>query len=202
MPRRPARTKQGRVIVDSLLEAAERVVAQAGSVNAIRMNDLARLAGVSVGSVYHYFPNRQAIVAELARRLEGRGLELAGAALGSAGQQSSYDVVASMVRLLGSAQLGDRAMRRSLLRDVPASWIENESKAVDETVRGVMVELMRGRPEEIDQDALPLRTFIIYHAVESVIERTLMHQPELLESDAFWDRLTQLAWGFLRKKSD
>ncbi|MCB9608297.1 MAG: TetR/AcrR family transcriptional regulator [Polyangiaceae bacterium] len=199
MPRRPARTKQGRAIVDSILEAAERVVAQAGSVNAIRMNVLARLAGVSVGSVYHYFPNRQAIIAELARRLEGRGLELAGAAIGSVGQGSTLEAVRAMVKLLGSSQLGDRAMRRSLLRDVPASWIEEESKAVDETVQGALIELLRGRPDEIDGDELPLKTFIIYHAVESVIERTLMQQPELFESDIFWDQLTELTWRFLRK---
>lgn len=199
MLRRPARTTQGRAIVDSLLEAAERVVAQAGSVNAIRMNDLARLAGVSVGSVYHYFPNRQAIIAELARRLEGRGLELAAAAIGSAGQHSTLEAVRAMVKLLGSSQLGDRAMRRSLLRDVPASWIEVESKAVDDTVQGAIIALLRERQDEIDGHELPLKTFMIYHAVESVIERTLMQRPELLKSDAFWDQLTQLAWRFLRK---
>jgi len=45
---------------------------------------------------------------------------------------------------------------------------------------------------------LELQTFIIYHAVESVIERTLIYRPELLETDAFWDQLMELAWRFLR----
>lgn len=162
------------------------------------MNDLARDAGVSVGSVYHYFPNRQAIVAELARRLESRGLELATEAVSASGPQSTREAVGALVRLLRSARLGEPAMRRSLLRDVPARWIEDHTRQVDETVQAMLVDWLSQRETEIRACDLELQVFIVCHAVEAVAERAQLYRPALLESEAFWEALSELAWRFLR----
>ncbi|MCA9639882.1 MAG: TetR/AcrR family transcriptional regulator [Polyangiaceae bacterium] len=201
-PRRMPRTLQGKQIVDSVLIAAERVVAAGGSVGAIRMNDLAREAGVSVGSVYHYFPNRQAIVAELARRLESRGMELATEAIVTVRHQNTLDALRVIVRLLHSRRLGDPVMRRSLLRDVPPSWIEDHVRQIDNGVHAMLVQWLSERRSELRPADLELQVFIASHAVEAVVERAQLYRPELLESEAFWDELAELAWRFLRADSE
>ena len=62
----PAQTRSARM-VDDLLEATARVLIRDGWDKA-STNRIARAAGVSVGSVYQYFPNKEALVLALAHR--------------------------------------------------------------------------------------------------------------------------------------
>jgi AcrR family transcriptional regulator len=59
--------KRGQTRVDTILEAAEQVFSEVG-VEAGTTNAIAARAGSSVGSLYHFFPNKQAILEALAER--------------------------------------------------------------------------------------------------------------------------------------
>ena len=75
---RPARAPQqdrGLKRVESILDAAEAVIAEMG-VDAASTNAIAERAGASVGSLYHFFPSKEAIVEALARRFADRKREL------------------------------------------------------------------------------------------------------------------------------
>lgn len=52
--------------VDSVLEAAKGLIREHGSSN-LKMKEIAQRAGVTIGSIYQYFPNKEAIVEALAR---------------------------------------------------------------------------------------------------------------------------------------
>src|SRR5262245_39298505 len=74
--RAPARapTTGRHAVIDAIVDSAHQLLAQSGYA-AVSTNRIARAANISIGALYHYFPNKEAIVAELARRLELRGLE-------------------------------------------------------------------------------------------------------------------------------
>ncbi len=75
---RPARAPQqdrGLKRVESILDAAESVIAEMG-VDAASTNAIAERAGASVGSLYHFFPSKEAIIEALARRFADRKREL------------------------------------------------------------------------------------------------------------------------------
>lgn len=61
------RQARARVTVEALLEATTRIVEQ-GGYEALTTNRVAEVAGVSIGSVYEYFPNKQALLAAVAGR--------------------------------------------------------------------------------------------------------------------------------------
>lgn len=63
--RRVPRQRRGRERVQRLLEAADRLLASEGA-GALTTTRVARDAGVSVGSLYQYFPDREAIAEALA----------------------------------------------------------------------------------------------------------------------------------------
>ncbi len=74
--------RRSRERVEQLLAAAVSLIAERGS-DAMRMSDVAELAGVSIGSLYQYFPDKAAIIRTLAERYNAQGLacieaELAG----------------------------------------------------------------------------------------------------------------------------
>lgn len=73
-PPKPPRTGTGAEIIESILAAAEWVIDREG-LPRFTANRVAERAGVSVGALYQYFPNKEAVLAELARRLEQRTRE-------------------------------------------------------------------------------------------------------------------------------
>src|SRR5262245_46026413 len=73
--RRAAKTRIGQDIIEAILDAAAEILAEGGYA-ALTTNHLAERAGVSIGSLYHYFPNKEAIIATLAKRMETEAAEL------------------------------------------------------------------------------------------------------------------------------
>jgi AcrR family transcriptional regulator len=59
--------------VDVLLEATERVVSKKGFHDATT-NHIAEAAGVSIGTLYHYFPSKEALVEAVVHRMWAREL--------------------------------------------------------------------------------------------------------------------------------
>ncbi|MCR6499888.1 TetR family transcriptional regulator [Shinella sp. CPCC 101442] len=65
--RRAPSQKRSRDRVDAILANATGMIAETGS-DALRMSELAQRTGISIGSLYQYFPDKSAIVHALAER--------------------------------------------------------------------------------------------------------------------------------------
>jgi AcrR family transcriptional regulator len=69
-PRKRPRQQRSEATVAVILEAAARIL-ETADLDAINTNLIARRAGISVGSVYQYFPGKEAIYAALIERAQG-----------------------------------------------------------------------------------------------------------------------------------
>ena len=74
-PRKRPRQQRSRALVDRVLDAAARIFTEDGY-RATTTNDVAAAAGVSIGSMYQYFPNKDALLVGLAERHLGEALPL------------------------------------------------------------------------------------------------------------------------------
>ncbi len=72
---RTPQQERGHRRVDSILDAAEQLIVEAG-VDATTTNAIAERAGASMGSIYHFFPGKDAILVALARRYAERMRDL------------------------------------------------------------------------------------------------------------------------------
>lgn len=70
------RQERGRRRVDEILDAAEALIVEAGP-SACSVQELARRAGASVGSMYHFFPTKDAIFEALRMRYAAEGHAMA-----------------------------------------------------------------------------------------------------------------------------
>src|SRR5580692_11103859 len=86
--RRRPRQQRARQTVDAILAAVERVLKRSG-IGGVTTNRIAEVAGVSIGSVYQYFPDKRAIftalhdrhVEQIARLIESTLVQHAAAPL-------------------------------------------------------------------------------------------------------------------------
>lgn len=68
--RKTPRQQRSRQMVESLIDATARVLAERG-LDATTTNHIAEAAGVSVGSLYQYFPDKDALIEALLKRMVG-----------------------------------------------------------------------------------------------------------------------------------
>jgi AcrR family transcriptional regulator len=64
--------RRSRERVEKILNCAATLIAAKGS-DAMRMSEVAEMAGISIGSLYQYFPDKSAIIQTLARRYNAEG---------------------------------------------------------------------------------------------------------------------------------
>ena len=74
-PRKSASQERSRLTVNALLEATTRVLVKEGYDRA-STNKIAAVAGVSIGSLYQYFPSKEALVAAVSERHSHEVLQL------------------------------------------------------------------------------------------------------------------------------
>ncbi|AYG65283.1 MULTISPECIES: TetR/AcrR family transcriptional regulator [unclassified Rhizobium] len=83
--------------VDAILSAAARLIAENG-VSAMKMTELAAVAGIPIGSVYQYFPDKAAIVRALLDRHSSRIQQKVGEAFATVTSlDHAIDLVCGMI---------------------------------------------------------------------------------------------------------
>jgi AcrR family transcriptional regulator len=185
MAAKPRRTRvprgaAGETIVTAILDAAQQLLLVEGDTfSRVTTNAIAERAGVSVGSLYQYFRDKEAIVGALGRRLDARRTESLAKAL-----RRSTDLVHTLVETMAQTDEDSRA-RAVLLAEAPAGWIEETTDEGTAAVRAILAEHIGG--PNADE-----RAFVAYHAALSVVRAALVHRPELLDDVVFRRELTLL----------
>ncbi len=195
-PRRRPKTVAGERIADAVVIAAEQLLSADG-LDHFSTNRIARRAGVSVGSLYQYFPNKESLLAEVKRRVERRTSDEIVGALESSRDLTLRETVQRVIDVLIGDDLGALRMRRVLRQEVPSSWTDETSADVDREVREAL-ERELARRTDIRDGSLELFAFVVAHAIEMLVEHAVLTQPELLTSAAFRAELCELAVRYLR----
>lgn len=96
---REPRQERGQRRVDEILDAAEAVLEELGP-SASSIQEIARRAGASVGSIYHFFPNKEAIFQALRARYDSAVLDMSQAIIAASKDAADIDLHVLVTRLI------------------------------------------------------------------------------------------------------
>jgi AcrR family transcriptional regulator len=186
-PVREPRQARARATREAMLEAAARIIEADGEgPEAFNTNRVAAVAGVSVGTLYQYFSDKQGILVALARREILAVRERAGAA-------GAEDPRRWAIRALIQAVPGRPRVRRASLMALMA--VESAQGLADETRRTARLLPWR-------QDLSPLDAFVLTRAVVGVIRAAVLEGSEHLDDPGLEDALMRLIEGYGRGRHD
>jgi AcrR family transcriptional regulator len=196
-PRRLPGQGRSQVLVDSLLEATATVLLRDGFDDATT-TEIARVAGVSVGSLYQYFPNKESLATALYERTEGEALDYVAENLLEGGELGLEDACHLIVLALVKIYADDRALWSMLLGVLPKIGGERKRAAVEARWHDLFRGMIAARGAEVRSGRLELGPMLVRRALAGTLEPLVCGQHELLERDALKDELTDLIFAYLR----
>lgn len=198
-PRKSATQKRSQAMVETLLDATARVLTREGYDRA-STNRIAATAGVSVGSLYQYFPNKEALVAALVARHNRQMLELLRDALKEVASFDLATAIGELVRAAVDAHLVDSALHRIFAEQVPRLGQLAKIDALQQETFLMVRAYLEERRAEISVPDLDSATAICVTAVEALTHEFVINRPEALDGDRdrFIGEVTRLIVGYLR----
>ena len=168
-PRKQPLQGRSRETFGAILEAAARILETEG-LEAANTNAIAARAGVSIGSLYQYFPDKAAIFAELIRQAEsglGDMLEILLA-------QTAGQALEERLRLLVKAGVAQQMERPQLGRILDyleaASPADPLLKAADERILRLIMRLLQEHTDSIARPVTPATALDLLSIVKGMVD--------------------------------
>jgi AcrR family transcriptional regulator len=183
-PKKQPRQARARATFDAIVEAGARLLAAEGYA-AVSTNRVAEIAGVSIGSLYEYFPNKQSIVATaLARVMTEITAEVSAsmrAALALPDQPRGG--IDYWMRAMTAALEKRGPLLRVALREVPFLWQIPEVRGLSETLQHIAREGGHKSQRVIHFDDPEASTWLLMTMVWSAILQSVLYRPAHLSRE-------------------
>ena len=199
-PRKRASQERSRATVDALVEATARILVRDGFDRA-STNRIAQEAGVSIGSLYQYFPGKEALVVAVIERHNREIMQVARDAVAEAEGLPLEEAARGIIAAAIEAHRVDPRLHRVLAEQTPRTGaLESVEAFNSEAFRLFRAYLERHRDQLRDVD-LDLAAFVCVTSIEALTHTAVLHRPEVLSDEAVGtlvDEATRLVAGYLQ----
>ena len=193
---RTPRQARAQETVEALLIATKTLLVR-GGVEAATTNAVARLAGVSIGSLYQYFPSREALILELSRRHVARVLELIFAEVNALLGESLRVGARRLIRLMIEVHCQDPGLHNAIEASHPGLGARAQMVEVEAQVMSTARAYLARHAAELVVEDLDRAAFVVVTVVESLTHDACLKRPDLLEDEKFIDDVSRLVLGYL-----
>jgi AcrR family transcriptional regulator len=200
-PRKSASQARSRQTVDALLEATARVLVKDGYDKA-STNKIAAVAGVSIGSLYQYFPSKEALVAAVIDLHMHEMFRVVREALVNVATQRVEVAARELVSVMIDAHRVNPKLHRVLVEQTPRTGQLENVEAVEREAYGLVRTYLEAHRDELDVADTNLAAFVCVTAVEALTHAAVVRPPESLtdqQASALVDDVTRLVVRYLQK---
>ena len=173
--RRSPRQPRAKATVDAILTAAAQLLGHAGPAR-LSTNRIAERAGVSIGSVYQYFPDKKELLRALIGRERDLVREVTVRALASAERAPVAEAVARVVRAVLEHQRARASIHAALFHDAARLLGEEQHGAHPSrrSVEDAVASFLRARSVEIDVSDPRRAAFVIVQTVTALAHESIV----------------------------
>lgn len=199
-PRKRPRQRRSEETRHRILQAATHVFADYGY-EAGTTNRIAEFADVSIGSLYQYYPNKDAILLDLATRHLDAGVELDDRLRAPDASPSLHDVVGAMVRNSIENHRADPEFLRVLMEQAPRSAGLMAKVAEVKEARTARLRDIMARSPEVTVDDQTTAAHLVVTTVEMVVHH-LLAGPEPIDPERLEAQLIEMLSRYLTAPGD
>lgn len=195
-PRKAPSQRRSRELVDVLVRATARVLVRDGY-EGCNTNRVAEVAGVSIGSVYQYFPNKEALVIAVMERHQAKIREAVAAHFASLGDASLDTAVHTLVRAMLDAHRIEPRLHQVLMEQVPRIGALKKLRAQHAAYQPMVIAWLEAHRDQLGVTDAGVSSFLLIAAVEGVLQRVLTERPGFIADHQLEQELTRLIVRYL-----
>jgi AcrR family transcriptional regulator len=174
--------------VEVMIEATIRIIESDGLAG-VSTNRVAEVAGVSVGSLYQYFPNKEALVEEVRARFSSRFHGELQALLGRLPGMPLRDALEAWLATLVELHVESPGVHNAVGTGAP--------EALQAPLSIVIGGYLEAHSAEIRRPDLALAGRIVLDTAEALVHNTALREPELLKDPNWVAEVTDLLERYL-----
>lgn len=194
--RKMPKQARSKVTVDVLLRATAQVLKRVGFAKTTT-NRVAEAAGVSIGTVYQYFPSKEALVAAVIDRHQDEISTIVKKKWHEVNAESVPEATAKMVEVAILAHGIDPELHRVLEEQVPrVGRLKRLEQMQDEWLQ-TLRHVYRSRRGELRVRDTDLAALVVVHVVEALSHAVVRSHPEYLRGNRMARELTELLVRYL-----
>lgn len=177
--------RRAQTTFDTLLDATAHLLDEI-EFDELNTNRIADRAGYSIGTLYKYFPDKQALVRELALREIERGERSFATLIDAHDGSDAETLIRALVKAAAGMFAGRATLRRRVIRVVGLDpRLQHHMDDVVERMTDSLLDAVK-----VDRASIQIeRRFLILRAILLPIRNATMRAPHLLESPVFEDEL-------------
>jgi AcrR family transcriptional regulator len=204
-PRKRPRQERSQATVQAILTAAAHILTEAGY-DHFTTNKVAERAGVSIGSLYQYFPNKESLLLALAEHHAREVMQLAQHHLVGIGDPCGNgkaarpipEVLRQIIKAAIAAHSVNPKLHRVLHEQVPHSEVMRQLDQVK--IENLLRSFLAERCEQLQPENLDLTVFIIERTIRGLIHGAAIDHPEFLKTGELEQELVTLLSAYLVKQ--
>ncbi|MBS0452118.1 MAG: TetR family transcriptional regulator [Proteobacteria bacterium] len=199
-PRKTATQERSRATVDSLVEATARILVKEGFDKA-STNRIAEVAGVSIGSLYQYFPSKESLVAAVVERHQQEIMQTVRAELAKVQEEPLEQAIRRFVAVAVQAHRLDPKLHRVLAEQIPRVGKLEKLETFSRENFSLFRTYLEGARHELGVDDLELASFVCVTTIEALTHNAVLHHGKALTNDQMQmliDEGARLVTGYLK----
>lgn len=201
-PRKNASQGRSRATVEALVDATARILVRDGYDKA-STNRIAEKAGVSIGSLYQYFPSKEALVAAVIDRHNQEVMRVVRAALADVAAQPVDAAVRRLVAVAIQAHQIDPRLHRVLAEQIPRTGRLQDIETFNREAHALFRAYLERHREHLRVADLDIAAFLCASTIEAVAHNAVLHRGAPLsdaETATLVEEATRLVLGYLEPR--
>lgn len=194
-PRKLPQQDRSKVTVDAILTATTHILIEEGYDKA-STNRIAERAGISIGSLYQYFPNKESLIAALRDRHVSRMMATIESKLKDLDNAPIEVVLPELVKANIAAHAIEPALHKVLHEQVPRL---NQAES-ENSMTKLLQNYLAKQCDRLTPQNLEYIVFIVERTVEALTHAAVIESPELLHNRQLEQEISQMLLCYLTQK--